>query len=103
METKRLLLRGLLGLGILLTCSPVLLALPGMIFGMWTTYQAVTVNGLDPSAASAGMAETLVLSAAGFTLLPVGIVMMIASLIALRSLNRPIPEPLPPPFPPTQG
>ena len=95
MKAKRRLLIAGIVMGALLTLAPVF-GLLGTVFGMMRAFDTLGSTGLgDPQALSASIGDTLIATAAGLFLCPVGIVVLTLSLVFFFRLRRPVPPPLP--------
>jgi biopolymer transport protein ExbB/TolQ len=85
MNRKRNLLKAGIIIGALLTAAPVLGVL-GTLFGMTRAFTALGSSGVsDPQALSEGIGTSLVSTAVGFALCPVGVVIFTLSRFLLSS------------------
>ena len=91
---RRLLITGIV-IGSLFTLSP-LFGLLGTVFGMTRAFNTLGSSGVaDPQVLSASIGTTLLSTAVGFILFPVGIVIVTLSLIFFLRLRVSSPPPLP--------
>ena len=91
---RRLTIAGMT-IGALLMVSP-LFGMLGTVFGMKRAFDILGSSGVgDPSTLSASVGETLVFTAAGLLLFPVGAIILTVSLVCLLRLAPSNPPPLP--------
>jgi biopolymer transport protein ExbB/TolQ len=96
MKMKRSLLMTGIIVGALLMVSPVV-GLLGTVFGMNQAFSVLGSSGVkDPQLLSDSIGTTLVSTAVGFFLFPVGVVLFTLSLIFYLRLRSSSPPPLPP-------
>jgi len=96
MKTKRRILIAGIGVGSLLTLSPVF-GLLGTVFGMTRAFRTLGSSGIaDPQTLSASIGTTLISTAVGLFLCPLGIVLLSVCIIFLIRLRASTPPPLPP-------
>jgi biopolymer transport protein ExbB/TolQ len=95
MKAKRRFLIAGIVIGSFLTLSPVFGVL-GTVFGMTRAFSVLGKAGVaDPQALSASIGTTLVSTAAGFALCPVGVVVLVLSIVFYSRLRASTPPPLP--------
>ncbi len=83
-------------IGAVLTAAPVL-GLGGTVFGMMRSFSLLQGPGInDPKALSYSISVTLLSSAAGLSLFPLGVIILTLSLILQAQVRRQTPPPLPP-------
>lgn len=95
MKTKRRLTITGMAIGALLMLSP-LFGMLGTFFGMKRAFDILGSSGVgDPSALSASIGDTLIFTAAGVLLFPLGAVILTLSLVCFLRLAPSNPPPLP--------
>lgn len=95
MKTKRRLLIAGMVIGSLLTLAP-LFGLLGAVFGMTRAFKTLGQSGIaDPQALSDGIGTSLLSTAAGLFVCPVGVVVLTLSLVFFFRLRASSPPPLP--------
>jgi hypothetical protein len=83
--------------GITVGALLVVIPLLGMAFGMFRSFGALQDSGIsDPNALSTGVSFVLYSPVVGAVLCPVGIVILVASLVLRARARRTEPPPLPP-------
>lgn len=93
---RRWLIAGII-VGALLSAAPII-GFFGTVLGMTQAFSALGSSGVaDPQALSNSIGTTLISTAVGFSLFPIGIVILVLSLVFFVRLQNSTPPPLPRP------